>query len=68
MHWVAYIRENWLDSYGCSSPNKLSKLIIKRIGHCLISEYNIQNQTRKRDSWCPKKFSKNNLHDKSYMN
>ena len=47
-HWVCYLDENYFDSYGCSPPNKLSKLIIKRYGHCLFSEYQIQ----KNDSYC----------------
>ena len=47
-HWVCYISENYFDSYGCSSPKKLSKFIIKRNGHCLYSEYQIQ----KNDSFC----------------
>ena len=41
-HWVAYINENYFDSYGCVSPKKLSKFIIKRNGFCLYSEYQIQ--------------------------
>ena len=51
-HWVCYINENYIDSYGCSPPNKLSKFSIKRNGHCLYSEYKIQGLTRKRDSYC----------------
>ena len=47
-HWVTYINENYFDSYGCVSPKKLSKFIIKRNGHCLYSEYQIQ----KNDSYC----------------
>ena len=47
-HWVAYINENYFDSYGCVSPKKLSKFIIKRNGFCLYSEYQIQ----KNDSLC----------------
>ena len=31
---------------------KLSKFIIKRYGHCLYSEYKLQGQTNKRDSYC----------------
>ena len=41
-HWVCYINENYFDSYGCAPPKKLSKFIIKRNGHCLYSEYQIQ--------------------------
>ena len=40
--WVRYINENYLDSYGCAPPNKLSKFITKKNGHCLYSEYKIQ--------------------------
>ena len=47
-HWVTYINENYFDSYGCVSPEKLSKFIIKRNGYCLYSEYQIQ----KNDSYC----------------
>ena len=47
-HWVTYINENYFDSYGCVSPKKLSKFIIKRNGCCLYSEYQIQ----KNDSYC----------------
>ena len=47
-HWVSYINENFFDSYGIVCPEKLSKLIIKRNGYCLYSEYQIQ----KIDSYC----------------
>ena len=47
-HWVCYINEDYFDSYGCVPPKKLSKFIIKRNGHCLYSEYQIQ----KNDSYC----------------
>ena len=47
-HWVTYNNENYFDSYGCVSPKKLSKFIIKRNGYCLYSEYQIQ----KNDSLC----------------
>ena len=47
-HWVTYINENYFDSYGCVSPKKLSKFIIKRNAYCLYSEYQIQ----KNDSFC----------------
>ena len=40
--------ENYFDSCGCSPPKKLSEFIIKRNGHCLYSEYQIQ----KNDSLC----------------
>ena len=51
-HWVLIIHENFFDSYGCAPPQKLSKFIIKRNGHCLFSEYRIQGLTSKRDSYC----------------
>ena len=38
-HWVAYKNENNFNSYGCAPPQKLSKIIIKRKGYCLYSEY-----------------------------
>ena len=41
-HWVCYINETHFDSYGYVCPKKLSKFIIKRNGHCLHSEYQIQ--------------------------
>ena len=47
-HRVCYINENFLDSYGCVPPKKLSKFIIKRNGYCLYSEHQIQ----KNDSFC----------------
>ena len=47
-HWVCYINESCFDSYGCVPPKKLSNFIIKRIGYCLYSEYQIQ----KTDSYC----------------
>ena len=47
-HWVYYIIENYFDSYGCSPPKKVSKIIVKRNGFCLYSEYQIQ----KNDSFC----------------
>ena len=47
-HWVFYINENYFDSYGFICPKQLSKNIIKRKGHCLYSEYQIQ----KNDSYC----------------
>ena len=47
-HWVCYINENYIDSYGCVCPNKLSKFIIKRNGYFLYSDYQIQ----KNDSFC----------------
>ena len=41
----------FLDSYGCSSPQKLSKFIIKQNGCCLYSEYKIQSLRSKRHSY-----------------
>ena len=43
-HWVCYKNENYFDSYGCVSPEKLSKFIIKRNGYCLYSEYQKQKK------------------------
>ena len=51
-HWVAYINEKYFDSFGCSPPQKLSKIIIKRIGHCLYSEFKKQGLASKKDSYC----------------
>ena len=51
-HWVLYINESYFDSYGCAPPQKLSKFIIKRNGHCLYSEDKIQGLTIKKDSVC----------------
>ena len=50
-HWVCYINENCFESYGCVCPKKLSKFIIKQIGHCLYSDYKIQGLTNKRYSY-----------------
>ena len=47
-HWICYINENYFDSYGVVCPKILSKLIIKRNGYCLYSEYQIQTN----DSFC----------------
>ena len=41
-HWIAYINGKYLDSYGCASPETLSKFIIKRNGYCLYSEYQMK--------------------------
>ena len=41
-HSVCYINEIYFDSYGCLTPKKLSKFIIKRNEYCLYSEYQIQ--------------------------
>ena len=51
-HWVLYINENYFDAYGCTHPQNLSKLIIKRNGCCLHSENKFQGLTNKRDSYC----------------
>ena len=51
-HWVCYINEKYFDSYGCSTPQKISKFIIKRNGPCLYSQYKIQGLTSKRDCFC----------------
>ena len=48
-HWDVYLNQNYFDSYGCSPPQKLSKFIISRNGHCLFSEYKIQGLTNERD-------------------
>ena len=47
-HRTCYINENYIDSYGCVPPKKLSNVINKRNGYCLYSEYQIQ----KNDSYC----------------
>ena len=52
MHWVAYINENFFDSYGCAPPQTLPIFIINRNRHCLPSENTIQGMTSKRDSYC----------------
>ena len=51
-HWVTYINENYFDSYGCVSPKKLSKFIIKPNGYCLYSEYQIQTNDSLCASYC----------------
>ena len=51
-HWVCYINENYFDSYGCVSPKKLSKFIIKQNGYCLYSEYQIQKNNSYCASYC----------------
>ena len=51
-HWVCYINENYFDSYGCVSPKRLSKFIIKRNGYCLYSEYQIQKNDSFGASYC----------------
>ena len=51
-HWVTYSNKTYLDSYGCSLPQKLSRFILKRNGHCLYSECKIQGLASKRRSYC----------------
>ena len=51
-HWICYKNENYFDSYGCVSPKKLSKFIIKRYGQCLYSEYQIQKNGSYCASYC----------------
>ena len=52
IHWVCYTNKIYFYIYGCVCPKKLSKIIVKRNGHCLYSEYKIQGLTFKRDSFC----------------
>ena len=51
-HWVCYLNEKYFDSYGCSPPLNLSRLIMKQYGLCLYSEYKNPGLTNKRDSYC----------------
>ena len=51
-HWILYNRECYFDSYGCSPPQKLFRFIIKRNGHCLISEYKNQGLKSDKDLYC----------------
>ena len=51
-HWVTYMNKPFFDSYGCSPPQKVSRFIIKRNGHCFDSEYKIQGLTIEKDSFC----------------
>ena len=44
-------KRNFFDSNGCFPPQKRSKFIIKRNGHCLYSEYKIQGLTSKKGSY-----------------
>ena len=32
-HWLCYINENYFDSYGCITPKKSSRFILKRNGN-----------------------------------
>ena len=47
-HWVAYNNQNYFDSNGCSPPEKHYRLILKKDGLFLRSEYKIQGL----DSFC----------------
>ena len=51
-HRVANINQNYFDSYGCSPPQKLSRVIMKRNGPCSISECKIQDLANKRHLFC----------------
>ena len=51
-HWVCYINENYLDSYGCVPPRKLLKFFIKRNGHCVFSEHQLEKNDRFCASYC----------------
>ena len=46
--WFININENYFDSFGCSPPQKLSKIIVKRNRHCLHSENKKQGLTDKK--------------------
>ena len=56
MHWVVYINEIYIDSFGCVPANKLSRFIMKRNELCSLSEFKIQGVTSKRDSYCAGSF------------
>ena len=49
-HWFAYINEKYFVSYGCSPPQKVSKIFVERNERCVSSEYKKQSLTSKRDS------------------
>ena len=53
IHLVAYMGENYFDSYGCVTSMKVSTFFIKRNGHCFYSEYKLQGLTNKNVSYCP---------------
>ena len=38
VHWVVYTNEIYFDSHGCSTPQKLSKFIMKGKKHCSYSK------------------------------
>ena len=48
-HSVAHINQNYFDSFGCSPPQKLSRLITKRFVTCLFSENKIQSLTSRKN-------------------
>ena len=56
--WVVYINQKYFDSYGCSPPQKLSKYIKKRNGHCFCSEYEKPELTSERDCYCASFFNR----------
>ena len=49
-HWVAHRNKSNFDGYGCSPPQRLSKVNIKRNGHCLCFDSKIQRLTNGRGS------------------
>ena len=49
-HCVLYENQEYFDSYGGPTPEKLSEIIIKRNGNSLFFEYNKQGVTCKRSS------------------
>ena len=51
-HLVLYINGNCFDIYGCSLPQKLSKILEELNGRCLSSEYKTQVITNKNDFHC----------------
>ena len=50
--WALYVDESFFDSCGCSPPQKLPRLIIKRNGHCIFFEYQKKRLTNVKDSFC----------------
>ena len=66
-HRFAYTNETYFVSYGCSPPQKQSKIVMKRNGYCLYSEYKIQSITNERFLLCKFLFIYNLL-DKSCRN
>ena len=55
-HWVAYINQNYFNSFGFSPPQKLSRVFIKQNGHFLYFEHKLQGLTCERDSYCASQF------------